>query len=115
MTARIGWTKDLIHRVTVMTANGYSIRQIAKRLGINRTSIAHKLHELGLAGAPGVRATPSKPKPKAVLEAESFPRFEDDPAAEREWLGGPKPQREQRYSLTGNSSAMCAWVGGNDG
>lgn len=107
MTARIGWTKDLIHRVAVMTANGYSIRQIAKRLGINRTSIAHKLYELNLAGAPGVRATPSKPRPKAVLEAVAFPRFEDHPDGESDRRRGPKPQREHRYSLSGNAAAMC--------
>jgi len=96
------WTDERKAELTALAAEGRNAREIAEYFGRSVESITLAAHYFG------VKVLPAPPVVRQVLQPVWFPQFEDvaNPDADRRI--GRVPQRQDRYSLTGNSSEMCA-------
>jgi len=101
-----------VTKLLELTARGFSYGEIADAMAIPRGSVVGKLQSMGMKatvepkGDPCVK--PDAPQTCSAWRMEGV-RFEDHPRGDSDRHKGRKPPKPHRgYSLTGNSSALCA-------
>ncbi len=101
-----------VEKAVYMAKLGHTYAEIGEALHIHESNVQAKLDHMGVSA----KRTPKPPRVRVrtvPVEKPAPPtmqgvRFEDDPRGDADRFVGQKPKREPNFSVTGNSSQMCA-------